>query len=421
MNQPESPPVTTPPFKQPQVGLRWLMFAVALAGWVVSLTMWLWVANNAAAQGVVDAVCGPAGSAWDCSAVMRSRWGYWPQQGNLRIPVSVLGMAYFAFVGLWTLFIGPVTRGRGAYHVLLLAVLIVGLGQSLNFIRVMAFELHQWCTICLVAHGLNLALLGLAIAGWPWRAPAEPRRAHPTGRLALATVTAGLLAVGLHLAVALVVIQSGWLGKIGDAYRKITDDPAYILWDHQRQPMVDLPVRDDAVIRGNSLAAHTLVVFSDFQCTQCRAAHHRLQAMLEDHADRVRVVYRHFPQDPACNPQPEWERGGHPLSCEAARAYEAARIVGGAEVARQMRDRIYEQQQALQGGLFAEWAVEMGLPRDAFETAMASDEARQRVADDVALGIELGIVAVPQMYFDGRRLQGWSRPETWDALLDRAE
>lgn len=411
---------STIPFRQPKVALRWVGFGIAFAGWLVSALLFMSVGRGTASSTLLDAICGPgddAAATWNCNGVLRSRWGYWPSEGQPRIPVSAYGMAYFAMVGLWYLFVGPVTRGRGAYHLVVTALIVVGVAESVQFVLIMANTLKQWCAACLVVHALNVLLLAVTIAAWPWRAHSQPHRPHPTGRLALATITAGLLALVAHLAVALLIIQGGMTRQLEREYVKIAHDPAYVRWQYERQPTVDLPIRDDEVIRGSADAPHTVVVFTDFQCNRCRQAHAVLGKQLAAHADKLRVIHRHFPQDPTCNPHPAFAAGGHPAACRAARAYEAARIVGGAAAASAMSARLFERQGELELEPYAAWADELGLDVAAFTAAMDASAATERIAADVALGLELDLTGVPVMYLDGRRLHGWSQPETWNHLL----
>ena len=303
------------------------------------------------------------------------------------------------------------------YHLIVAAVVLAGVLTSLDFIRIMAFELHRWCLGCLAVHATNGALLLGALAAWPWRKPAQPSPPHPTGRLALATLTAGVLIGLLHLTIVFIAGTGGQMRRLSDAYLKIADDPEYVVWNYKRQPAAEIPLRADEPLLGSPTAANLVVVFSDFQCPQCRKAHELLDELVRSHPDQLRVAFRHFPQDPACNPHPEFSGGGHPAACQAARAYEAAFAVGGAQAALAMQRVLFERQSDLERDRFADWAVELGLDRAAFAQALESPAVAERIADDVTLGNHLGVAAVPALYLNGRRLDRWSRPTTWDALL----
>jgi protein-disulfide isomerase/uncharacterized membrane protein len=408
---------TTLPFQQPKPTLRWTALILAIAGWTLSLLLFQSVSSPSTSSGLLDAFCGPAAgqSTWDCQSVLRSKWGY--AFGEFKMPVSALGMSYFAFVGLWYLLIGPVTPQRRPYHVIITLVILLGMWESARYTLIMAFELQRWCAACLATHAINTALLTITIAAWPWKTPPYPQRPHPTGRLALATTTACLLAAFAHLATTALGITGGRLGQFARSYREIVDDPEYILWNHRREVVADLNLRPDEVYAGNPDADHTIVVFSDFQCTACKKAHDALADLLRKYPDTFRIAYRYFPQDPDCNPHENFASGAHASACEAAYACEAARITGGPDALLQMRNLLYKRQALLDSRPFTNFASELGLDPDTFTKALASEQTHRRIAQDVQLGLELDISGVPIIYLDGRRLVGWSKPEIWDALL----
>ena len=412
-------------FRQPKPWLRWGLVALAVLGWWLSLQLLLAASNFHAQSALLDTLCGRAGApgGWDCRSVLASHWGSIPlstEEGGLALPVAALGMAYFAFVALWYLFVGPPTHDRRAYHLIVAAVVLAGVLTSVDFIRIMAFELHRWCLGCLAVHATNGALLLGTLVAWPWRKPAQPSPSHPTGRLALATLTAGVLIGFLHLTIVFIAGTGGQMRRLSDAYLKIADDPEYVVWNYRRQPVAEIPLCDDEPLLGapgSPAAPNLVVVFSDFQCPQCRKAHELLDELLQSHPDQLRVIFRQFPQDPACNPHPEFSGGGHPAACRAARAYEAALAVGGTKAALAMQRVLFERHGELDLDRFADWAAELGLDRAAFTQALESPAVAERIAADVALGNRLGVAAVPALFLNGRRLDRWSRPTTWDALL----
>lgn len=423
------PPAESDP---PKRWVAWLAVVVAVAGWYVSFKLAL-ISSGGAADSLLAAVCGGSDAAGKtgCDAVLTAPQAYFAlgtDPGAPRMPVSVLGMAYFAAVGVWYLFVGPPTRARRGWHLVIAVFVLMGVWESVGYMRIMAFELERWCGGCLVAHALNGGLAVLTILAWPWRRADETGGLHPSHRLALATATAGGLALLTHLALVYVLVAGQILQERTAAFRQVLDDPAFILWDFERQDTVELPLRADEFLAGDPAAPHTIMVFSDFQCTVCKQLHETLQRVLTKYAGRVRVAYRHYPQDPECNPHPNFRAGAHGSACRAARAAEAVRRVAGDEAYARMCALLYERRSQLpkrpveqlsptERNLLTNWAVELGVDRAAFEAAFNSDQVAVRIVADIAQADALGLAAMPVLYLDGKRLRNWTRDETWDALL----
>ena len=421
------------PFQQPRPLLRWLAVVLAAGGWFVSGEL-LKVSGGEIKGAFLDAVCGkatPGGRPADCAEVLTSPQAYvriGAGAGAANVPVSAFGMAYFAFVALWYLFVGPPTyRGR-VWHIPFALVVLYAAVQSVDFARVMHFELHRWCGGCLVAHGLNAGLVVLTVLAWPWRRPADTPPAHPTPRLTLATGALGVLLLVAHLFYAYLHVAGTLYREQSKRLEAIVTDPAYILWDYARQAVVEIPLGEDEPLAGNPNAAHTVVVFGDFQCRHCKDLHERLMSVAQKYADRLRVAFRACPQDPECNPNPRFRSGGHASACRAARAAEAAFRVVGRDAFLAMRKKLWEhqadlpdvpfaRQSAAQRRCFEDWAAELGLDRAAFAEALDSEPVTERIRADIELAQRLGLQAMPAVFLDGKRLNGWSRAETWDALL----
>jgi protein-disulfide isomerase/uncharacterized membrane protein len=417
-----------PRFTQPRPWIRWLAVAAALAGWVVSWQLFL-VSAGAQASTLVQALCGGADSG--CDSVLTSPQAYVPISRAAeapKIPVSALGMGYFAFFALWYLLVGPPAQRGRPWHLVPALVGLAGATQSVAYIGIMKYELGRWCGGCLVAHGLNACVLVLTLVAFPWRRAKPPAWPHPTARLALAAGLAGVLLFALHLVVSYTALVLSVFRERTNTYAAVLDDPAFILWDFNRQPAVSIPLREDEVFAGSPDMPNTVVVFGDFQCTACRQAHEMLQQVAAKYPDALRIMFRSYPQDPACNANPRYRSGGHASACRAAQAAEAARLVGGATAYLAMRrtlwdnqnalpHKVYAQQSEAERRIFADWAAAIGLDRDAFTQAMDSRDVAARIQADIELAGRLGVQAVPVVFVNGKRLRNWSKMETWDAIL----
>jgi protein-disulfide isomerase/uncharacterized membrane protein len=405
--------------------VRWSAVFLCFVGWLLSVYL-LMLTGGAKAAPWMEILCTSSageGGAFDCDSVLRSRYAFVggqtaPDGGagqSAGAPWGALGAAYFGFVGLWYLFVGPPSRSRSAWHVLIAVVVLIGCATSLYLVRVMGVELRRWCSGCLMVHGVNGVILLLTLLAFPWRKPATPQSPHPSTALALATLCAGFFFAQLHFFYTAGAMASSSFREAYRRYTAIVDDPAFARWDYQRSPVHELALRDGDVISGAPDAPHTIVVFADFQCTACRLACDTLSELLQRYPQQLRVVYRHFPLDKSCNAKQPGSP--HPAACRASRAVEAARLVGGAVGFKAMRDLCYARLPRLDGADFTAWAAELELDTVAFREALNAPAVNQRIQADITLGDQLGVEAVPVLFLDGRRLEHWRNPQTWEALL----
>lgn len=422
--EPQAP--VTPTFKQPRAWIRWTAIVLAALGWWLSLQLLIAHDPKSAGNAWLDQLCGGAdqqAAGWNCRSVLASKYGTFTLgersdgQAGLRLPVATLGMGYFAFIGLWYLLVGPPTFNRRWYHLLIVFAVLWGLTSSINFIRIMAVVLEQWCLGCMGVHAINAVLVILTLLAWPWRPAAQPRLPHPRGRLVLAATIAGGLAMLVHVTTVMAYVSGGHVRTMMEAYREVVDDPEYILWNYRRQPTVDLPIRPGDPLIGNADAPYTVVVFSDFRCPRCEEAYQRLRELARTNPDKLRVAFRHFPQEGTCNPHPKFADVLNTGACRAALAAEAAAVIGSDEQVLALRTLMYERQGRLAEAPLPDWAAEVGLDPAAFETAFSSGKVRDRVAADIDLGRQLDITGVPVVYLNGKRLKGWHKKETWRAVL----
>jgi protein-disulfide isomerase len=205
---------------------------------------------------------------------------------------------------------------------------------------------------------------------------------------------------------------------------------AYLSW--VMTPRVDIPTEGEPA-RGPADARHTLVVFSDFQCPHCR----KFEAFFEEkvmpianQTGGIRLIFKHWPISQDCNPHAL--NNSHPKACKASLALEAARLVGGEEAYWKMYDLLWKNQKEwLKSMSFAPYARQIGLDESAFQQAMASDEAIERVTRNCNEGEMLGkdtldeeeyefvhVNGTPAVYLDGKRIWRLQRhPEFWRRLL----
>jgi protein-disulfide isomerase/uncharacterized membrane protein len=197
-------------------------------------------------------------------------------------------------------------------------------------------------------------------------------------------------------------------------------------------PAVDISLEGEPK-RGATEGAHTLVVYSDFQCPHCREFEEYLSSTivpLGTGTGGLTVVFKHWPICTDCNPHAQANR--HPMACQASRALEAARIVGGDSAYWKMHDLLWARQADWKdSGDFTPLAEEIGLEREAFLKAMASDKALERIKANIEEGATLGkgvlseddydlvrVDSTPAVFVDGKRVWRMHKKRAmWQAML----
>jgi len=362
-------------------------------------------AAGALAAGELGARVPGCGLESPCERAAASAWGSVPGIGW---PVAFLGLAWFGgLLAAW------LRRGRLDGTILRLLSLAGGAVSLVYLGRIVGAG--PWCPYCLAAHAGHLGFLAIA-----------HRRALPgvgsrpgasAAGLATALGTALALSVGLGLA-----------RGAGQAARERAEE------DELERSLDALAVSDpiDAAAEGALAALEgphrlgppdariRLVAFTDYQCPDCRRFEPRLAAAVDAAAD-VSLSIRHLPLGAACNPAVR-ERGEdpHPRACDAARAAEAAALVGGEAAFWRTHRWLFAQDPLPPADRIVARAPELGLDPAAFAAALAGPEAGAQVDADVRQALRLGLASTPVLFVNGRELRGLSVPGALERALAAA-
>lgn len=171
-----------------------------------------------------------------------------------------------------------------------------------------------------------------------------------------------------------------------------------------------LALSDSDWINGKKEAPATLIEYSDYQCPACAYFDPVLKKLENDLNGKVKIVYRHFPL-----PQ-------HKNAKLAAYAAEAA---GKQEKFFEMTGRIFEAQKRWEGlsengarEIFKNFARELNLDMQKFETDLNNEEIKKSVDEDYKNGVALGINSTPTFYLNGKKLQNLT---SYDAFKKAVE
>lgn len=145
---------------------------------------------------------------------------------------------------------------------------------------------------------------------------------------------------------------------------------------------------------GPETAPVTVIIFSDFECPYCGDFARDTMPLVEERlveTGQVRVAFRHFPLST------------HPYADRAAQAAACADDQGKFW---EYHDLLYANQDALQIGDLQSYAVELGLNTTVFDACLLGEERANVVAQDRALGLQVGVTGTPTFFFNGRKVAG---------------
>jgi uncharacterized membrane protein/predicted DsbA family dithiol-disulfide isomerase len=293
--------------------------------------------------------CGESG----CALVHASWWAK-----PFGIPMSAVGVAFFATMTVLAFVQAPRLRLWGA---------IAGAAWAAFLIGLQAFEIGAWCKLCMTADPAAILHAGCVIAGAglvaiEWR------------RIAASAAALGALVFALAL----------WGGRGGPP-----------------------PLPDDtpaSVVREQKEGIVTIVEWLDFECPFCRAMQVQLEDALAATPHKVRVVRKMLPFH------------DHPRALPAAIMWAFADNQGkGDEMARALFKTPVEQ---LTRSNMKALAKDVGCDMSKFEAELPA--AIERVKADVKDAQDAKINALPTMYVGGVAFIGEATMEELLAAIDKS-
>jgi protein-disulfide isomerase len=148
--------------------------------------------------------------------------------------------------------------------------------------------------------------------------------------------------------------------------------------------------RDHAI--GPPAAPTTIVEYGDYECPDCFNAVPIIDQVRQTLGDRLRFVFRHFPQSSI-----------HPHASAAAEAAEAA---GDQGKFWPMHYALFQHQKELTEIDFSHLALTLGLEIYKFETSRTYDRHSSRITSDHDSGIRSGVKGTPTLFINGKRYNG---------------
>jgi protein-disulfide isomerase/uncharacterized membrane protein len=163
---------------------------------------------------------------------------------------------------------------------------------------------------------------------------------------------------------------------------------------------------------GNPSAKVTIVEFSDFECPHCAENHKNLPAVAKSFGDQVRIVYKNFPLDTACN-----TAGMHHNACLAAYASRCVYQKKGFEAFKEIQNYLFKNQKFFDKKSIQEKALSLGLVSNDFEACLDSNSIKNEIKNEIELGKSLGVEATPSLYVNGRFLKMGANPDVLRSVI----
>jgi len=157
---------------------------------------------------------------------------------------------------------------------------------------------------------------------------------------------------------------------------------------------------DDDPMKGDPNASITIVEFSDFQCPFCAKFHETTLPQIEQNyisTGKVNFVYRDFPIQSI-----------HPNAVTASLASECSDDQGKFW---EIHDMIFKNQRNWQGleiaesaNLFKEYAIDIGLDMDEFDSCMTSGKHFEEIQNDLNDGRTYGVTGTPGFFVGNEKI-----------------
>jgi len=161
---------------------------------------------------------------------------------------------------------------------------------------------------------------------------------------------------------------------------------------HKQGSLLADPVSEKDHATGPATAPVTIVEYGDYECPSCLSAVPIMEQVRQSLGDRLRFVFRHFPQSSI-----------HTHASAAAEAAEAAADQGKFW---QMHEALFKHQKELADIDLSHLALTLGLEIYKFDISRSQEEHRQRIRADFDGGVRSGVNKTPTLFINARRYDG---------------
>jgi protein-disulfide isomerase len=154
-----------------------------------------------------------------------------------------------------------------------------------------------------------------------------------------------------------------------------------------RAPRIDVSV---APVKGNASGRIAVVEFVDYECPHCKHAQALMRQVVEEYPKDVKMYFKHFPLSSHANAR---------LAAEGAvAAHKQGKFW-------QFNEKVWANSENLTPAVLEKAAKEVGLDVARWRTDIDSDAIKGQVQADKSEGNDLGVLATPSIYINGRKYE----------------
>ena len=172
------------------------------------------------------------------------------------------------------------------------------------------------------------------------------------------------------------------------------------------------PLLEDAVaiatngdpVRGPANAKVTIVEFSDFQCPYCASAAAKVNAVLAQYPNDVKLVFKQFPLDM------------HPQARLAAQASLAA---ANQNKFWDLHDKMFANFRQLSRDNIVSYAKDAGLDMTKFSADLETAQLKATINREVQEGVNVGVSGTPSFFINGKKYNGAMDPQSLKPVIDK--
>ena len=159
-------------------------------------------------------------------------------------------------------------------------------------------------------------------------------------------------------------------------------------------------------ISGTPEAKVQVLVFGDYDDENTAKLDFAVRQLVHGRSDYA-YSFRHYPASNECNPK--LTKAFTEQGCAAARACEAAGIVGGEAAYGKMHEWLLSREGSLSPDFVTKAATSLGLDAAKLGTTMNDPAVAAAINEDIAAAGTMGVIQIPQVYVNGKWLPRWMK------------